>query len=458
MHRTNFLILLCLFTVSCSGLGATDEFLDIDRIIRVGLKSMGRHKTFKIEPSNGYIEIFDNKKKQAIFSGKANLIVVKALKKNLFKITIDKKKNLLNLKNEMLFSPVGRPPNHLKVKVYGRKSRSYRGSIAIETQGRYLFAINQIDMEDYLKSVVPSEIYNSAPDAAMQAQAVAARTYAVRNIDRHRKRDNYDICDTVHCQAYKGMVKEIKAAANAVKATYGRILTFDHTPANTVYHANCGGILICSTAAWGGKKVPYLVSHRDGVKGKPLFCTVGKLFKRKKLDKSKLQKPVKDLLVKYFPSNTKKKYHSNFGHRVGMCQDGAIGMGAIGYSYREILGFYYPGTRLVTLNYAREKIQKPETAPPELQKPPERILIAMAPPESEATIKVEQKSDENKMPLNPTQQLLLKTLRSNRSKDAKSVLNTLKEISNKKHEAKTDFKKVFFNTAQPNILKTSSRN
>ncbi|MGM0599217.1 MAG: SpoIID/LytB domain-containing protein [Candidatus Rifleibacteriota bacterium] len=453
MHRTYFLLLISFFTAVCSSLLATDDFLDIDRTIRVGLKSLGRHKTFKLEPSNGYIEIFDNQKKQAVFSGKASVITVKALKKNLFKITIDGKKNFLNLKNEMLFSPVGRSPNYLKAKVYGRKNRSYRGSIAIEAQGRYLFAINQIDMENYLKSVVPSEIYNSAPDASMQAQAVAARTYAVRNIDRHRKHSNYDICDTVHCQAYKGMVKEIKAAANAVKETYGKILTFNHTPANTVYHANCGGILICSTAAWGGRKVPYLVSHRDGVKGKPLFCTVGKQFKRRKLNKNTLQKPVKNLVVKYFPSQTRKKYHSNFGHRVGMCQDGSIGMGAIGYSYREILGFYYPGTRLVTLNYAREKIQEPE--PPKLQQPPERIVIAMKPSETESTANADKDS---KTPLNPTQQLLLKTLRNSRSKDAKSVLNTLKEISQKQYEKKTDFKKVFFNNAQPNILKSSSRN
>ncbi|MDN5278763.1 MAG: stage sporulation protein [Clostridiales bacterium] len=430
---------------------AQKNYLDIDRLIRVGLKSTGKHKKFQLEPSNGYLEIFDNTNKKAVYTGKASYAVITYVRKGTYKITIDGKKNFLNLSGEMLFSPIGKPPNFMKVKVAKRKSRSYRGSIAIVSESSFLFAINQIDMEDYLKSVVPSEIFNRAPAPAMEAQAIAARTYAVRNITRHRKNSSYDLCDTVHCQAYTGIVKEIKAATSAVKNTEGKVLTFADVPANTVYHSNCGGILICSTAAWGGKEIPYLVSHRDGIKGQELFCNVGTKIKKKKISDLKLQKPVSKLIVRSYPKTTKKRYHKNFGHRVGMCQDGAIGMGAIGYSSRQILGFYYPGTRLVTLNYARpKKAPVPEQKPGKRVIKPEPIILAMKPDklkdENLSEIKLE-------FPLNPTQ---LNAIESSQKSDKKSVIRTLKEVSESRESKKAGFRKVFWNPSQPDISKIST--
>ena len=59
-----------------------------------------------------------------------------------------------------------------------------------------------------VKSVVPAEISVRAPKSAQEAQAIAARTYAIRNIDRHTKKDNYNLCDSIHCQAYLGTTKE----------------------------------------------------------------------------------------------------------------------------------------------------------------------------------------------------------------------------------------------------------
>ncbi|GAB4276506.1 MAG: hypothetical protein Kow0029_18530 [Candidatus Rifleibacteriota bacterium] len=437
------------FTWAIHGQG----FINTNRLIRVGLESIGRQKTFNIIPSNGFIEIFDNRIKHALYSGKAAYVKVSYAKKGAMNIEIDGKKNFLNLKSEILFSPVGKPPNYIKLQPASGRTRSYRGSIAVEVTKNRLFAINQTDIEDYLKSVVPSEIFNRAPAAAMEAQAIAARTYAIRNFERHRKKSNYDVCDTVHCQVYTGMAREIKAASTAVMNTEGKILVFENEPANTVYHSNCGGILISSVAAWGGKKIPYLVSHRDGIKGQSLFCELGLKFKKSKTD-IELPKPVKRLIVHSYPDKTKKKLRQNFGHRVGMCQDGAIGMAAIGYSYRQILGFYYPGTALATLNYARKKH-------PALSKPSrkivkqEKIILAMKPP-AKPEPEIKAISQEHNFPLNPTQLDVIKNLRNR--KGTKSVLGALKEISGQKSKYKTDFKKIFWNPVQPDISKESSAN
>jgi peptidoglycan hydrolase-like amidase len=449
------LFLLFFFSLQAAN---SQSFINIDRLVRIGLVSNGQQKSFKLEPSNGFIEIFDNRRKQALYSGKASSVTVSVQKKSFFKIEIDGKKNFLNLQGEFLFSPVGKPPNFIELKPAGRKSRSYRGSIAIKSEGTRLFAINQIDIEDYLKSVVPSEIFNRAPAPALEAQAIAARTYAVRNIDRHKKKSDYHLCDTVHCQAYTGMVRELKATSAAVKNTEGKILSYNNEPVNAVYHSNCGGILISSSAAWGGKTVPYLVSHLDGIKGQPTFCSIGKTLKKSKKGQTiKMPKPAKKLIVRSYPAKTRKKLHSNFGHRVGMCQDGAIGMGAIGYSYRQILGFYYPGTRLVTLNYARPTTRpgkKPSKTPveePRKEKKQLPMVLAMK-PDSTPNVRLE-------YPVNPTQIDAIKISgKSSKAPAHNSVLGTLKAISNKGDRQKTSLKKVFWNPSQPDIFKDTSTN
>lgn len=446
MSKTGLKLLLALVLLLVTPICFSKDFVNIDRLVRIGLVSNGHQKSFKIEPSNGYVEIFDNRRKQALYTGKASTLVISVQKKNYFKIEIDGKKNFLNLQGEFLFSPIGKPPNFIQLKPAGRKARSYRGSIAIKSEGTTLFAINQVDIEDYLKSVVPSEIFNRGPASALEAQAIAARTYAVRNIDRHQKKSDYHLCDTVHCQAYTGIVREIKATSLAVKNTEGKILAYNNEPVNAVYHSNCGGILICSSAAWGGKTVPYLVSHLDGVKGQPTFCSIGKKVKKSKKGESlQLPKPVQKLIVRSYPAKTRKKLHSNFGHRVGMCQDGAIGMGAIGYSYRQILGFYYPGTRLVTLNYARPKQRKT----PRIEKKQVPMVLAMKPDKSESQKSLLQ------YPLNPTQIRAIKLSKDNGKSD-KSVIGTLKAISRNEENKTSGLKKVFWNPAQPEIFKTST--
>lgn len=442
-------IILCLFSTIVSA----QSFLNLDRLVRIGLVSNGHQKSFRLEPSNGHIEIFDNTGMHAIYSGKADSLVVSISKKNIFKIEIDGQKNFLNLKGEFLFSPVGKPPNYIKLTAPGKKPRNYRGSIALRAEGMTLFSLNQVDIEDYLKSVVPCEIFTRAPEAALEAQAIAARTYAIRNICRHDKA-GYQLCDTVHCQVYTGIVKEIKATSQAVKQTEGKILAYGNEPANTVYHSNCGGILISSSAAWGGKPIPYLVSHLDGLKGQETFCSVGKKVKQSKNLPPISQKPVQKLIVRSFPANTKKLINKNFGHRVGLCQDGAIGMGAIGYDHRQILGFYYPGTRLLTLAYARPRKTpgKPQTPVIEPRSEEKQLPLVMA-------MKSEPEDNDQaelKFPPNLTQLKMMKVKNTEVAK-AKSVLGALRELTGKEEtDSSAGLKKVFWNPAQPDIFKSTN--
>ena len=100
--------------------------------------------------------------------------------------------------------------------------------------------VNVVTLDQYVKGVVPSEVYTSWEPAALQAQAVAARTYAA--FERADNRDRYyQICDTSSCQVYGGVDKEVQSTNDAVDATARRILTYGGEPAFTQFSSSSGG-------------------------------------------------------------------------------------------------------------------------------------------------------------------------------------------------------------------------
>lgn len=102
------------------------------------------------------------------------------------------------------------------------------------------------------------EVPGSWPQEAVKAQAVAARSYAVRAMGKHAS-SNYDICDEVHCQYYRGYDKEKDSGwVQAVNATAGQVLTYGGQVAQCFYSSSCGGHTDNNEDVWGGTPVPYL--------------------------------------------------------------------------------------------------------------------------------------------------------------------------------------------------------
>ena len=121
--------------------------------------------------------------------------------------------------------------------------RTYQGQITLQSRSSHsLEAIETVPLEEYLRGVVPSEIGADAPAQAQYAQAVAARSFSVLMLrGRGHKKHNYDICSTVHCQAYSGLTRTNSATDQAVSATRGLILTFGGKAIPAYYAALCGG-------------------------------------------------------------------------------------------------------------------------------------------------------------------------------------------------------------------------
>ena len=123
--------------------------------------------------------------------------------------------------------------------------------------------VEHVPIERYLKGVVPYEIGANSPEAALAAQAVLARTWAIANSHRF-KVDGYNICSDTQCQVYKDPSKANNKIQKAIKKTAGQILTWNQKPINTVYHATNGGVMAPLDEAWSTNQVPYLQMRLDG--------------------------------------------------------------------------------------------------------------------------------------------------------------------------------------------------
>lgn len=136
----------------------------------------------------------------------------------------------------------------------------YRTSARLFINPRGLLnVINELNLEDYLLGVVPAEMGPSIYDEveALKAQAVAARTYAIRNL-RQFESEGYDICPGPACQAYKGFSGEHELSTRAVRETAGLIATYQGKPIDALYSATCGGETSDVGTMFPGRNEPYL--------------------------------------------------------------------------------------------------------------------------------------------------------------------------------------------------------
>lgn len=132
-----------------------------------------------------------------------------------------------------------------------QETRAYRGSFLILPRGEKLTIVNDVPVEEYLLSVVPSEMPFAWPAEALAAQAVAARTETYAKWGRHAK-DGFGVCATQHCAVYRGLTGEKTPTTAAVQTTRGWILRApDGRPSDAVYAANCGGFGSAAGAIWG---------------------------------------------------------------------------------------------------------------------------------------------------------------------------------------------------------------
>jgi SpoIID/LytB domain protein len=143
--------------------------------------------------------------------------------------------------------------------------RLYAGTLRLQPNayGTYTL-VNHVPIETYLRGVVPHEIGVGAPPTTIEAQAVLARTYALRNIRRFTV-DNYQLCADTQCQVYWGLSGAVPETDRAIAATRGQVLTYDNELVDALYSSTTGGITAPFEDVWDGADRPYLQAVVDSV-------------------------------------------------------------------------------------------------------------------------------------------------------------------------------------------------
>lgn len=148
-----------------------------------------------------------------------------------------------------------------KTATWFKGNRYYGGFQFRRVSGGDLTVINAVELNDYINCVISQEMSPSWPLEALKAQAVCARTYYETNLGSHK---DFDICSTVHCQAYPGMGNTNARTEQAADETNGLRAWYDGKLAKTFYFASDGGGTEDVRNVWpGGEELPYLCGVVD---------------------------------------------------------------------------------------------------------------------------------------------------------------------------------------------------
>lgn len=134
--------------------------------------------------------------------------------------------------------------------------RPYMGAVAFQVEKKkFVRPVNQLLLEDYLKGVVPFEVFPDWNIEALKAQTLAARTYTITHI-------NSNLDDTIQYQVYGGY-NQFPNTTKAVMETKGEIITFKDKPISAFYSASNGGMTESDEHVWGGRQSPYFTIKKD---------------------------------------------------------------------------------------------------------------------------------------------------------------------------------------------------
>jgi stage II sporulation protein D len=154
--------------------------------------------------------------------------------------------------------------------------RRFAGDLSLRAERGRLVPVLTQPMPDYVLACVGDEMPPDWPAAALEAQAIASRTYALSSRGRHAG-EGFDFCDLTHCQRYRGLAGADARVAAAVARSGDRHLRWRGRPAETLWHAACGGWRAPNQVIFGGAARPYLQGGFDGPSGGKPWCEAARV-------------------------------------------------------------------------------------------------------------------------------------------------------------------------------------
>jgi stage II sporulation protein D len=261
----------------------------------------------------------------------------------------------------------------------------YGGNIEVWKGSKSLYLINELPLEAYVESVVAAEVGTNWDLEALKAQAVIARTYAVYQKSRNAD-SRFHLTSSVLNQVYKGDNSQVLISF-AVKETAGEILTYENKPIEALYHSTSCGRTEDPEEVFG-ISLPYLKSVQTNCDLSP-YCAWERKIPKEEIRKDLNISELKDIAIHSYTSTGRVRDLSiesdsgdsivkatefrkllgwsrlpstsfsmkvngssitfegkGYGHGVGLCQWSALEMAKEGKNYREILSYFYPGTKI----------------------------------------------------------------------------------------------------------------
>lgn len=360
-----------------------------------------KHSIFKIRSENTFIVSSPRARKKLSIRTKK---LVLTIKDNNIYISAQNQRNKKITTKKITTKEI--KINSTKNNIFTINDKTYQGNFNIKiSEDNKLLIINNLNIDDYLYSVLVSESYQSWPLEMQKVQAIISRSYAVHYMLNSRKRNKkkpYDLKRSNFNQTYNGM-HNYTHLRNAIKSTHNIILTHNNNVALTMFDACCGGAIPAKMSSIDFKKAPYLARTKacNFCKNYNLYewersispsllvkklCLDNKIAKHFKgagslknihiLDKDAagIVNKIKiicsnnkfSISASDFWKNLRDKIKSlnfnikmtknlisfkgkGYGHQIGLCQRGARELVRKNWNYKKILSFYYPKTQFAKL-------------------------------------------------------------------------------------------------------------
>jgi stage II sporulation protein D len=284
------------------------------------------------------------------------------------------------------------------------------GLVQLVLRGNGVLVINHVDLEEYVKGVVPSEVNSAWHPEMLKAQAVAARTYALYQQMLGASRE-YDVAASIQDQVYRGRHGVDARVEQAVESTRGQVVTHEGAPIYAAFSSTAAGLTEDAVVVWS-KDLPYLKGVECPFDIESPYYQWKVSFKLETLEKNLRQLGFAVGTIATLTPLTQSRagrvatlriLHSKgelvirgedlrkavgytvipstqftidsigdevvlsgygAGHAVGLCQWGAKELAQLGYSYSSILRYYYPGTELKDASLTKAPPIPPVTSTP----------------------------------------------------------------------------------------------
>lgn len=280
----------------------------------------------------------------------------------------------------------------LKLSNPDRKIRTYQDDLSFSVSEGFIRIINEVVLDNYIAGVTEAEAGSRSTVEFYKVQSILARTFALAHVNKHVL-EGYSLCDQVHCQAYYGKPRDPNIF-KAMDGTRGKVVVDENL--NLIiasFHSNSGGQTANSEDVWGSH-TSYLRSVVDSFSTRmPNYRWERRMLTEDWLSYLKLKHnyPIDNEADKEaalnFRQDTRKIYLEcnnsrvplknvrldlqlkstffsispvnkdtvlfvgrGYGHGLGMCQEGAMRMARLGYSFTDILNFYYQNIQLIDLH------------------------------------------------------------------------------------------------------------